>query len=103
MTGKMKSPACAGLFENDRNEDELEVVDQVRENVTNRRAEQGQNDDNHNSDQNQNQSVFHQTLAFFTGHVQHVRFPPFLQICKFILAWQFMGVNEVYNVFTGSR
>ena len=50
---------------------ELQILDEVRENVTDGRAKQRQNNDNDNGDQNQNQSVFDQTLAFFTGHVQH--------------------------------
>jgi len=50
---------------------ELQVLDQVRENVTDGRAKQGENDDNDDGDQNQNQRVFDETLTFFTGHVQH--------------------------------
>ena len=52
----------------------LKILDEVRENVTNRRAKQSQNDDNNNGHQNQDQRVFDQALAFFTGHVQRNEF-----------------------------
>jgi len=55
---------------------ELQVLDQVRENVADGRAEQCQNDDNDDCDQNQNQSVFYEALAFFAGHIQHVVISP---------------------------
>jgi hypothetical protein len=53
---------------------ELQILDEVRENVTNGRAKQRQNNDNDDGDQNQNQSIFDETLTFFTGHVQHENF-----------------------------
>jgi hypothetical protein len=49
----------------------LDVAHDVREDVTNRRAKQGEDNDHDNGDQDQDQSVFDQTLAFFTGHVNH--------------------------------
>jgi len=54
---------------------ELQILDEVRENVTNGRAEQGENDDNDDGDQDQNQSIFNETLTFFTGHIDHVITP----------------------------
>ena len=70
---KRKAAHNARPFKKDVNEwnSELQVLDQVRENVTDGRAEQGENDDNNDGDQNQNQRVFYEALAFFTRHVQH--------------------------------
>ena len=53
---------------------ELQILDQIRENVTNGRAKQRQNDDDDDGNQNQDQRIFDQALAFFTGHVQHENF-----------------------------
>jgi hypothetical protein len=53
---------------------ELQVLDDVREDVTDSRAEQSQDNDDHDGHQNQDQSVFDEALAFFTGHVQHNEF-----------------------------
>jgi hypothetical protein len=74
-----KAAHNARLFKKDVNEwdSELQVLDQIRENVADGRAEQCQNDDNDDGDQNQNQSVFYEALAFFTGHIQHVVFSPY--------------------------
>ena len=58
------------------NDDELDVVDEVRENIADGGAEQRQNDDNNDGDQNQDQSIFDETLTFFAGHVQHVERTP---------------------------
>ena len=53
---------------------ELNVGDDVREHVTNRRAEQRQNDDYDDGHQNENQRVLYQALPFFAGNEQHFRF-----------------------------
>jgi hypothetical protein len=58
-------------------DDELDVVDEIRENVADGGAEQRENDDNNDCDQNQNERVFDQTLTFFTRHVQHVDKSPY--------------------------
>ena len=50
---------------------ELERVNDIREDVTNSRANQRQNDDDDDGDKDEDQSIFDQTLAFFTRHVQH--------------------------------
>ena len=43
----------------------LEVGDDVAEDVTNGRAEQGQDDDNDDGDENQDQRIFYEALALF--------------------------------------
>jgi hypothetical protein len=55
-----KAAHNARPFKKDGNEEnsELQVLDQVRENVTNGRAKQRQNDDDDDGDQNQNQCIF---------------------------------------------
>jgi hypothetical protein len=45
----------------------LDAVHHVRENVADRGAQQGQNDDHDHGHQNEDESVLYQTLAFFFG------------------------------------
>jgi hypothetical protein len=49
----------------------LQSVDDVRENVTDSRSEQRQNDDDDDGNQYQDQGVFNETLALFTRLVHH--------------------------------
>jgi len=49
----------------------LQVGYDVRENVADGRAKDGENDDNDNGDQDQDQSVLDKSLTFFTRLVQH--------------------------------
>ncbi len=63
--------------------DRLEALDDAAENVGDCRAKDGENDNNHNSDQYEDQSVFNETLTFFTGHVHHK--------VVFLLPCEFMG------------
>jgi len=49
----------------------LEGVDDVRENVADSRAKQRQNDDDNDGDQYEDQGVFYEALALFTGLVHH--------------------------------
>jgi hypothetical protein len=44
----------------------LEVAYNIAENVTNYRAKQQENSNYNDSDQYENQSIFYQTLTFFT-------------------------------------
>jgi hypothetical protein len=71
---KKEKPYNYGLFftyyyvENGNNNGfELDSLDNIREDLANRRSEQGEDDDNDNSDQNEDQRVFNQTLTFFFG------------------------------------
>jgi hypothetical protein len=50
----------------------LDLIDHVREDVTNGRADQRKNDDYDYSNQHKNERVFNQTLAFFFRGEQHV-------------------------------
>jgi hypothetical protein len=69
---KRKTPQLRGLSKMTENDgDELEIADDVREDVADCRADERQNDDNHDGYQDENERVFDQTLTFFTGHVQH--------------------------------
>lgn len=43
----------------------LEVLDEITENVTNNRAKQQENGNNHNGDQDQDQRMLYETLTFF--------------------------------------
>jgi hypothetical protein len=46
---------------------ELEVINDVAEDVTNHRPKQQQNSDNHDSNQNQDKGVLYEALTFFAG------------------------------------
>ena len=59
----------------------LEGVLDLAENVADGGSEQCQNGDNHDCDQHQDQRILHQALAFFTRHIQHVRFTSFVRDC----------------------
>jgi len=50
---------------------ELDVGDDVREDVADRRTDERQDDDDDDRHQHQDERVFDQTLTFFAGHVQH--------------------------------
>jgi hypothetical protein len=49
----------------------LEISDNVAEYVTNNRAKQQQNGNNHNGNKHKDQSIFYQTLTFFTRQEKH--------------------------------
>ena len=59
---------CSGLRR-------LEGVDDGRENLTDGRAQDCQNDDYDNGNQDEDQGVFYEALAFFTGHIQPWKIP----------------------------
>src|SRR4030042_7085854 len=49
----------------------LDAVNDLAENVADGGTKDRQNDDNHDSDQNKNQRVFDQTLAFLLHFLEH--------------------------------
>jgi hypothetical protein len=61
MSGEKMKAANAAL-----DGEQLDVLDEIREDVTDGRAEQGQDDDNHDGDQHEDECVLYQALAFFT-------------------------------------
>lgn len=72
----MKDPTRNGVFQEVQRaiRDELQRVDDVREDVADRGPEQGENDDHDNGDEDEDERVLNQALTFFTRHVQHCGF-----------------------------
>src|SRR5579871_4114870 len=66
MRNKKSGVLSAGFFAADKDGMQLQRVDDVREDVTDGRPEQGEDDDNDDGDEHQDKSVFDQTLALFT-------------------------------------
>ena len=56
---------------------ELEACIDGAENFTDQRAEDCENSDNNDSNQNKDQRIFNQTLAFFFDWEQHGNLAPF--------------------------
>ena len=50
---------------------ELQVVDDVREDIADGRAEQGQDDDHDDRNKDQDEGVFYEALTLFTRLIQH--------------------------------
>jgi hypothetical protein len=53
----------------------LQGSNDIAEDVADRRAKQGQDDDHDNRDQNQDQSVLYEALTFFTWQIKHDTLP----------------------------
>ncbi len=70
---KHKAPAImAGALFDAKMGSGLQVGNDVREHVTNRSAEQGHNNDDHDGYQNKNQRIFYEPLPFFILEVHSI-------------------------------
>lgn len=72
--GEMTTPAFAGVAISAGYEG-LESINDVREHVSYRRAQQRQDDDHNDGDQHEDEGVFDETLTFFTRKIQHDDYP----------------------------
>jgi hypothetical protein len=59
---------------------QLKIGHDVTEYVANCRAEQSKNNNYNDSNQNKNERVLNEALAFFLGSEQHDLSPPFIEI-----------------------